>query len=123
MNPTDVVLFGAVALMVVNNVVVRLPGWDRRPWMFWPVQAMNLGAGVYLLAFGVPGFEGPLRIANWMLGLLFIWHTISNNNRLLKVRASAKQADANIDQEKRAAIAAALARGAEEEARQDNAER
>ena len=114
MTPTDIVLLSAVCLMVFNNVLLRLPGWEHRRWLFWPLQLLNVAAGSYLISFGIPGFEGKLKYASWMIGLLFFWHTVSNNNRLLAARRTAEAEEDDETKSKRAAIEAALKRGREE---------
>jgi len=94
MTPSDWQLFGLLAILASNQVILRLPNWERRLWIFWPLQAMNLIAGCYLLVWGIPEFRAELRIVNWMIGLLFIYHTI-NHNQMLQKKLLEQRSDAN----------------------------
>jgi hypothetical protein len=111
MSPSDALLLGLVGLLVFNNFLLRLPAWLHRAWLFWPCQVLNLLAGIYLMAVGIPGFEGSLGVVNWVIGLLFLWHVIQNNGRLVEAkRAAAAQREGEEDA-RRKAISAALQAG------------
>lgn len=111
MSESDLIFFATVAVLACNHAVLRIPGWLERVWLFWGVQALNLAAAVYLILVGLPGFEGTLAIANWMFGLLFIYHIISNNRRLQRALAVKKRQ--NRDGSKEEKIRAALKAGEE----------
>ena len=109
MTPGDWILFAVVGTLATNHVLIRLPGWEQRAWLFWLVQLMNLGASGYLLAAGLPGFTDNLTVVNYVLALLFIVRTVQNNNRWGKrARGAAGGAD---DDSRKAAIREALRRG------------
>lgn len=112
MTQSDLILFAAVAVLAGNHAVLRVPGWVERVWLFWSVQLLNLGAACYLIAVGIPEFRGTMTIANWMLGLLFIFHTVSNNRRLQRAIKGRRRSAADED-EQRARIRAALKAGEE----------
>ncbi len=97
------------ALLGTNHMLLRLPRWEYRMGVFWTVQFTNLTAVVLLLAIGIPGFAGATKAVNWVLGLLFILHIVTNNGRLLEARKGSAQ-NAKVD-EKREQIKAALQRG------------
>jgi len=99
------------ALLGVNHMVFRLPGWEDRTAVFWGVQFTNLGAVVLLLAIGIPGFSGATHAINWVLGLLFILHIVTNNGRLVEAKRGAVSNDEAALNEKRDHIKAALQRG------------
>ena len=112
MTQSDLILFAIVAVLAGNHVVLRLPGWVERTWLFWSVQALNISAACYLLAIGIPEFRDNLTIANWMLGLLFIFHTVGNNRRLQRSKAAHKRHSAGT-KAKKERIRAALKAGEE----------
>ena len=111
MTQSDLILFAAVAVLACNHAILRIPGWLERLWLFWLVQALNVSAACYMLLVGIPEFQGQLVVANWMLGLLMIWHTVSNNRRLQRARTRDRQANGASD--RKAQIRAALQAGEE----------
>jgi hypothetical protein len=112
MDASTAQLFAVVALLGVNNIVFRMPGWERRPIVFWGLQLFNMATIVYLLAFGIPGFSGVTTAINWVLGLLFILHVVTNNGRYIAaVRAGSP--DTPEYRARRAQMQAALRRGEE----------
>ena len=109
MTIADWVFFAIVATMATNHVIVRLPGWERRTMLFWLVQLLNVGCASWVLAFGLPGFEGKLEVVNWVLGLIFITRAVQNNGRWSEARAAGRTA--HDDDEAREQIRAALRAG------------
>jgi len=108
MDPSTTILFAVAALLGLNHVVFRIPGWEYRRTIFWTLQLLNLGAATAILAFGVPGFDGVETPIKWVLGLLLILHIITNNQRL--VRAVRAGPDRRELMAKRSRIKAALAK-------------
>jgi hypothetical protein len=109
MTPGDWILFAVVGALATNHVLIRLPGWQDRAWMFWLVQLMNLVAAGFLVGVGLPGFSGNLAVVNYVMALLFIVRAVQNNNRWGKrARAHAGVEDADARKE---AIREALRRG------------
>ena len=116
MNPGDWIFFAIVGTLATNHVLIRLPGWEQRSWLFWLVQLMNLSASGFLLAVGLPGFSGNLAVVNYVLALMFIVRAVQNNNRWgARDRGSA---DGTAEDAGKEAIRDALRRG--EAARQDD---
>ncbi len=109
MITADWVFFAVVVTLATNHVLVRLPGWERRTVLFWGVQLLNIACASWLLAFGLPGFDGNLTIVNWVVGLLFMVRTVQNNGRWSEARRSRRSA--GDEDETRARIRAALRAG------------
>lgn len=108
MDFSTAVLFAVAALLGANQVVFRIPGWERRRFVFWAVQLVNLSAAVMVLIWGLPGFEQTAAVAvKWVLGLLLVLHIITNNQRL--VRALQDSSSGPVADAKRSRIKAALA--------------
>ena len=99
------------ALLGINHMVFRLPGWENRTALFWCVQFTNLTAVILLLTLGIPGFSGATHAINWVLGLLFVLHIVTNNGRLVAAKTGATEAADSALNEKRDQIKAALHRG------------
>ncbi len=76
-------LMGTVALMVANRAVHIGERWYERKAVFWGIQLSNFLVACALVTFGIPGFQGPLRIVNLLLAGLLILHTVQNNRRYL----------------------------------------
>ena len=109
MTFADWVFFAVVAVLATNHVLVRLPGWERRTLVFWSVQALNIACASWMLAVGLPGFDGNLAVFNWVVGLLFIIRAVQNNGRWSEARQSNRSAGE--DDDARARIRAALRAG------------
>jgi hypothetical protein len=111
MTPGDWILFAVVGALATNHLLVRLPNWETRAWMFWLVQLSNLCVVVYVLAIGLPGFDGSLRVVNWVFGLLFVIRMVQNNNRWGKTRLARRKTVSDADDAKKTALTNALRRG------------
>lgn len=108
MTFSDWMLFAVIGGLVLNHVILRLPRWEQRMPLFWTLQILNIAAASYLLVKGIPEFKENLPIANWMLGLLFIFHGVTNNQRLQQVWIEKRAARRNTGEDQRQAIRAAL---------------
>ena len=71
------VLFGLVALIGVNQVVVRSPPAREIPALFWGITIFDLLAGVVVAFVGLPGFERTPAVS-WVVGLLLVMHVAQN---------------------------------------------
>ena len=111
MNSGDAFLFGVVAALATNHVLLRIPGWERRRALFYGVQLLNLTAGTWVMAMGIPGLDGPLKVFNWVFGLLFIARTVQNNNRYAKALRARRRAQGAATDARKDEIRAALRRG------------
>ena len=85
MTFSDALLFGMVAIMGINYVATRWPGWEDRTLIFWTAQLANLTAATFLFYDGIPEFKGDLAVVNILLGALFIFHILQNNRRYQRV--------------------------------------
>lgn len=102
------VLLGVVAMLGINQALVRVAGLLDRPWLFLGVQGLNILAGAALLVWGLPGFRQWPAIS-WFIGLLFLARVVQNNlARQEEVRERRKAADGV---ERRAALRKALDAG------------
>ena len=114
MDLSTTLILAVAAILGMNHMVFRLPGWEHRRVVFWGVQVLNLIVIIALLAVGIPGFAGAAKAINWVLGLLLILHVVTNNGRLVTALADA---DAGVSEEvetKRSQLKAALSKGSEE---------
>ena len=87
----DLALVLVIGAMGLNQLVMRVGALEARPWVFYPLQLINVTIGSVVLVFGLPGFD-HLRFVSWLVGLLFLFHTVQNNNhraRFLRARADA----------------------------------
>lgn len=111
MNPGDLILLAVVGVLASNHVLVRLPGWERRPALFWGAQVANLAAAVYVMGVGIPGLDGDISIFNWIFGLLFVVRIVQNNQRYSAARREASRGAASTADARRERIHEALAAG------------
>ena len=107
-------ILAVTAILGMNHMVFRLPGWEHRRFVFWGVQLLNLLVIIALLAIGIPGFAGASKAINWVLGLLLILHVVTNNGRLVAALADTEATENAETEAKREQIKAALSRGTEE---------
>ena len=114
MDLSTTLILAVAAILGMNQLIFRLPGWERRRTVFWSIQFLNLLVIIALLAVGLPGFHGATKVVNWVLGLLLIHHVITNNGRLTAaLQAEGAHESADIEA-RRAQIKSALSRGSEE---------
>ncbi len=73
------VLLGLVALMAINQAMMRVDALFNRDLVFFGVQILNTTVGSAVLIYGLPGFE-HIPVVNWMVGLLFVMHVATNLN-------------------------------------------
>jgi hypothetical protein len=111
MDTGTTLILVVVALLGINHMVFRLPGWEDRPAVFWGVQLTNLTTVILLLTIGIPGFAGATHAINWVLGLLFVLHIVTNNGRLVAAKTGASESADSALNVKRDQIKAALQRG------------
>ena len=82
----DTTLLMAFASLVVLNRAVFVGGFAVRfrP-AFYGLQIANIAGSSYFLAWGIPAFEGPMRLVNYLLGALLILHSVQNNGKYEKL--------------------------------------
>lgn len=112
MDTSTAELFAVIALLGFNNLVFRVPGWERMRLLFFGVQLLNMATLVFLLAIGIPGFGEATITVNWVIGLLFMVHILTNNSRYNKALGR-HLAESGETKRKRARMHAALRRGEE----------
>lgn len=78
MSNTDLIFMVLVALLAINQFVIRTKQWEERQWLFWFLQLSSVLYGSWVLIWGIPGFEGQLNVINWLVGLLFYYHAARN---------------------------------------------
>lgn len=75
----DIALPAVVGAMALNQLVMRVHGLKGQPFVFWPIQLLNLAVGSGLILVGLPGFNAYPAI-RWVLALFFFFRVILNNN-------------------------------------------
>ena len=83
MDLSTSVLLGLVALMAINQFMMRVDSLFERDWVFFSVQILNTTVGSAVLIKGLPGFAHIPEIS-WMVGLLFVLHVATNLNARAK---------------------------------------
>ena len=78
MTETDLIFMALVALLAINQFVIRTKQWEKRQWLFWFLQLSSVLYGSWVIIWGIPGFTGQLNIINWLVGLLFYYHAARN---------------------------------------------
>lgn len=78
MSNTDLIFMGLVALLALNQFVIRTKQWEQRLWLFWILQLSSVLFGSWVLIWGIPEFKGQLNVINWLVGLLFYYHAARN---------------------------------------------
>lgn len=68
-------LIGLAVLFAVNRLA--LPRFLRRPAIFWPVNAVNLAAALWVYANGFPAMEDQTAV-RLLIGTLLLFHIAQN---------------------------------------------
>lgn len=79
MDLSTAALLGVFAVLGVNQLVMRVGALYAHPAVFYALQAVDVLVGSAILWFGLPGLE-QWRVVSWMIGLLFFFHAVQNNN-------------------------------------------
>lgn len=79
MDDSTTMLFGVVALIAINQAMMRLGALKGHVWFFWSIQVVNVVTGSMLIWFGLPGFES-VRPVSYVVALLFFFRTVQNTN-------------------------------------------
>jgi hypothetical protein len=82
MNEYDLLLLLLVAIIAINQFIIRSTAWHHRPLLFWIPQFINISIGSYALLFGLPGVSQLIDVVNWIVGGLFLYHFAHNQTRL-----------------------------------------
>ncbi len=114
MDLSTSLILAVAAILGMNQLIFRLPGWEQRRTIFWSIQMLNLLVIIALLAVGIPGFHGATKVVNWVLGLLLVHHVITNNGRLTAALQAQEAHDSEDVEARRAQIKSALSKGSEE---------
>ena len=100
------ILPGVAGLFILNHGMVMVPDWHHRRGLFYGVQLLNFLGACFLAGWGAPGFnEMGLRVVNWMLMALVIYHIVQNNSRLLKVHEQDGMEDGDRERLRRMVLA------------------
>ncbi len=85
MDIDTTILLGVAFLFILNHVLVMLPSWHRKRTAFYGMQILNFVAACFLAGWGAPGFnERGMRVVNWMLMALVLYHVVQNNSAYVK---------------------------------------
>ena len=94
MTEADISLFSMVALIAINQFLIRTQYWQKKLWIFWLTQVLNSLFGSYAILIGLPGINEVLSVINWIIGLLFFYHIARNQlllQRFLRKQRSAQR--------------------------------
>jgi hypothetical protein len=78
MDTATSVLLAVVAMVALNQLVLRVGALRARKEVFWSLQALNLAALCFVLVVGLPGFERWPGVS-WLIGLMIMFRTVQNN--------------------------------------------
>ena len=99
MTDGDRIVAGVMVVLGFNHLLFRFPGWDQRRALFWGVQAVEAAGAVAAVAL-LPSLNPQTRMLNWVLGLLLVYHVLTNHFRLQRA-ARAREHHARMAEERR----------------------
>ena len=109
MDTSAAVILGVAALLAINRLIWVGAAHRRAKWVV--IQLLNVTGASYMVLFGVPDFAGSMKIANYVLAGLIVFHSIQNGRRLREEeRQSADGADSELE-DRRAEVRARLKDG------------
>lgn len=73
MDPATVSLLAVVAVLGVNQLVLRVPALWGRDALFYGWCLVLLGAGTWVMGMGLPGWSG-MPVVSLVLGLFLFAH-------------------------------------------------
>ena len=96
MDWSTAVIFGLVAILGANHLVIRTPWARNNPAVFWSVNILDVVLGSLVLVFGLPGFES-MQAISWVVGLLLVAHVAQN----LQLRAQWAEEERRVAKQER----------------------
>ena len=113
MDSDTTIILGVATIFVANHAIVVGPRWHHRRWLFVLVQLVTFAGACFMAGWGAPGFDkAGLRLVNWMLSAMLIFHVIQNNNRYQRALTDERESDPERER-KRDIIVAMLQSGEE----------
>ena len=92
---SDLIFMLMIAIIALNQFLIRSKLWLTIPALFWVIQACNIGLGSWVLVYGLPGFIGDLAVINWLVGPLFLYHAVQNNLHFQRAQRELRRAEDN----------------------------
>jgi len=91
MTDNDITFALLIAIIAINQFVIRSKIWHKNALFFWGPQIINISVGSYALLFGLPGVYGPIEVINWVMGGLFLYHFAQNQSMFYKQKRQIHQ--------------------------------
>ena len=89
---SDLIFMLLIAIIALNQFLIRSKLWLSIPALFWLIQACNIGLGSWVIVYGLPGFVGELAVINWLVGPLFLYHAVQNNLHFQRAQRERRRA-------------------------------
>ena len=67
-----------LAVIAANRIGLPALGHRSAPWLYWPIQALNVAGAVFLVGWGMPGLSGALRIMDFFVAGVLVLHLLEN---------------------------------------------
>ncbi len=113
MDSDTIILLGVATIFVANHAIVVGPKWHHRRSLFFLVQVVTFAGACFMAGWGAPGFDkNGMRLVNWMLSAMLVFHVIQNNNRYQ--RALYEERTSDPDRERQRDIIVAMLQSGEE---------
>lgn len=93
MSDYDLIFLGMIAIIALNQFIIRSQMWQQQIWIYWTVQIINVSFGSWMLMWGIPNLQPPLDIINIFVGLLFFFHAAKNLGAFQKWQQDQKESD------------------------------
>ena len=77
MSPIGIAFGLVMALILANQLVMRVGSFWRVRWVFLALEALNAGTAAGILVFGLPGFEG-FPAARYPVAVVFLFRVVWN---------------------------------------------
>lgn len=110
MDLSTIVILSAAALLAINRLIFIGERWWEKRWRFIGIQALNIAGASYMVLWGVPGFTGETKIANYLLAGLIVFHALSNTRRYQRDVQEAREDEREAERERASNLREALNR-------------
>ena len=91
-------LLGVVAVLAINQAVMRIDRLREDDRVYWAVQFLDLAVASAVILLGLPGFE-PFPAVSVVVGLLFVLHVAQNYNTRAQMARRRRDEDDGDDEE------------------------
>lgn len=93
-NASSLSLFVIIGVIALNRLALSSSALLKTRHVYWVVQIINVAAAVFVAVFGIPGFPSALKVLNYFVAFVFVFHLLENYQKHVALRTPARDWEA-----------------------------